>query len=150
MKKSDRIRELARQLCPESAEGRDPRYAGYIACFNAARYYDAHDVLEDLWLAEPGADAAFYKGLIQFAGAFVHLQKHHARPTHPKDGRRLGPASRLFALAAQNLVPFAPRHLGLDVDAVLALAHTHATALAASGFSSNSWHPDHAPTLTLS
>ena len=44
-----------------------------------------------------------------------------ARPDHPKDGRRLAPAARLFALAEHNLAPFGPYHLGLDVAAVLAL-----------------------------
>lgn len=149
MKKSDRIRDFVRQLGAEPVAGRDPRYAGYFACFNAAQYYDAHDVLEDLWLAEPGADAAFYKGLIQFAGAFVHLQKQRARPEHPKDGRRLAPAARLFALSAQNLEPFAPQHLGLDVSAVLALASSLVAEIIASDFTLNPWHPDHAPRLTL-
>ncbi len=149
MKKSDRIRDFVRQFGAEPAAGRDSRYVGYFACFNAGRYYEAHDVLEDLWLAEPGGDGAFYKGLIQFAGAFVHLQKQRARPTHPKDGRRLGPAARLFALAARNLAPFAPRHLGLDVRAVLELAGAHEAEIVASNFTHNPWHPDHAPQLTL-
>lgn len=161
MKKSDRIRDLVRQLesspsegpSPEPVEGPlkalDPRYLGYFTCFNSARYYEAHDVLEDLWLSEPGADSAFFKGLIQFAGAFVHLQKQLARPEHPKDGRRLAPAARLFALAERNLAPFAPRHLGLDVSAIIALGSAHAAEIVASHFTLNPWHPDRAPQLTL-
>ncbi|MEQ1862711.1 MAG: DUF309 domain-containing protein [Chthoniobacteraceae bacterium] len=149
MKKSDRIRDFVSQLGAAPAEGLDARYAGYFACFNAGRYYEAHDVLEDLWLSEPGADAAFFKGLIQFAGAFVHLQKQHARPDHPKDGRRLAPASRLFALALRNLAPFEPEHLRLDVSAVVALAAANAAELIASDFTRNPWHPDHAPQMTL-
>lgn len=147
MKKSDRIRDLVRELGAGSAPGQDPRYVGYFACFNAARYYEAHDVLEDLWLAERGPDAAFYKGLIQLAGAFVHLQKQHARPAHPKDGRRLAPAARLFALAERNLAPFAPRHLGLDVAAVLVLAQAQVAHLTTTH--RNPWQPDRAPQLTL-
>lgn len=148
MKKSDRIRDFVRELGAGPAPGRDPRYVGYFACFNAGRYYEAHDVLEDLWLGERGADAAFYKGLIQLAGAFVHLQKQHARPLHAKDGRRLAPAARLFALAGRNLAPFAPHHLGLDVAGVLALAEGQAAHLTTRH--TNPWQPDRAPQLTLS
>jgi len=169
MKKSDRIRDLVRQLSAspretetsepvagpersrrvEGLNALDPRYLGYFTCFNTARYYEAHDVLEDLWLSEPSADSDFFKGLIQFAGAFVHLQKQRARPDHPKDGRRLAPAARLFALAERNLAPFGPHHLGLDVAAVLALGSTHVAEIVASDFTLNPWHPDHAPQLTL-
>jgi len=149
MKKSDRIQELVRQLGADCAGGFDARYTGYFVCFNAARYYEAHDVLEDLWLAESGADALFYKGLIQFAGAFVHLQKQRARPEHPKDGRRLAPAARLFALAQRSLAPFAPRHLRVDVAGVIALAEAHIASITASRFTLNPWHPGHAPQLSL-
>jgi hypothetical protein len=30
----------------------DARYLGYFACFNEQQYYEAHDVLEDLWLLD--------------------------------------------------------------------------------------------------
>jgi len=149
MKKSDRIQELLEQLATGPAAGLDPRYTGWFACFNAQRYYDAHDVLEDLWLSERGADHAFYKGLIQLAGAFVHLQKQHIRPDHPKDGRRLAPASRLFSLAIGNLAAYRPMHQGLDVERTLALAQRFADALAESSFTTNPWHPDAAPTIEL-
>lgn len=129
----------------------DPCYQGYFRLFNEGRYYEAHDVLEHLWLAVPRADPehGFYKGLIQFAGAFVHLQKQHTFPLHPKHGRRLGPAARLFALARANLLPFRPRHLALDVEAVCRLCERHAGSLADSGFSRNPWTPQGGPQLTL-
>ena len=69
-------------------------YLGYFELFNAQLFYEAHDVLEELWLPirrEPQGD--FYKGLIQLAGAFVHLQKN-----------RLRPAAALFKLARTNFM----------------------------------------------
>ena len=67
----------------------DAHYLGYFECFNRGLFYESHDVLEELWLGErTGPNGAFYKGLIQFAGAFVHLQKG-----------RLRPAAALFKLA---------------------------------------------------
>lgn len=132
---------------------RHPCYLGYFRLFNEARYYEAHDVLEHLWLdtARDGSDPnfLFYKALIQVAGAFVHLQKQHAFPDHPKHGRRLRPATRLFALAARNLDGFPPRHLGLDVAALRARCVDIAAEIAAADFSRNPWTPETAPRLAL-
>ena len=88
----------------------DRRYVGWFECFNRGEYYEAHDVLEDLWLegGKAGANYAFHKGLIQFAGAFVHLQKG-----------RLGPAVALFRLAEANLQRYPSRHDGVDLGTIL-------------------------------
>ncbi|MBN8246878.1 MAG: DUF309 domain-containing protein [Verrucomicrobia bacterium] len=98
----------------ESQQGReyDAHYLGFFECFNRGLYYEAHDVLEELWLAQgkAGANYAFYKGLIQLAGAFVHLQK-----------QRLGPAVALFNLAEANLRQYPARHDDLDLTRVLDL-----------------------------
>ena len=94
-------------------EGRgvDPYYAAYFEYFNRGEYYEAHDVLEQLWLPiRKQPEGAFYKGLIQLAGAFVHLQKN-----------RPGPAAALFKLARHNIASKTPVHERLDVGAVLAL-----------------------------
>ena len=147
MKKSDKIQEMLRDL-PPGAEGVDPRYAGYFACFNAQQYYEAHDVLEDLWLETRDGDYAFYKGLIQLAGAYVHLQKQYLRPDHAKDGVRARPAVRLFELAAGNLAAYRPRHLRLNVAGAWSLCTTMAESIARKNFS-NPWSPQAAPTLHL-
>jgi predicted metal-dependent hydrolase len=107
-KKHERITELAAQF---SADGIDPRYAGYFVLFNRQEFYEAHDVLEDLWLPDRhGANGNFYKGLIQLAGAFVHLQKN-----------RLRPSAALFKLARTNLEKYPPAHERLDLSAVQTL-----------------------------
>lgn len=147
MKKADRLTAFVEQLAPPAEPGLDPCYTGYFVCFNDGRYYEAHDVLEHLWLqnrSEP-----FFKGLIQFAGGFVHLQKQFLRPLHAKDGRRLRPAVRLFQLALANLRPFCPAHMQLDVEAVCRLGENIVREIEASGFQRNPWHPEAAPQLTL-
>ena len=149
MKKSDRITAFLGTLAAETDGTLDPCYTGYFACFNAQRYYEAHDVLEHLWLRERDPNHAFFKGLIQVAGAFVHLQKQAARPEHPKDGRRLHPAVRLFRLALANLQAYRPRHLRLDVDALCRLCETLTSTIAASNFHQNPWRPERAPQLRL-
>src|SRR3984957_13017671 len=89
----------------------DPHYAGYFHCFNHQQFYEAHDVLENLWLADKyGPNGAFYKGLIQLAGAFVHLQKN-----------RLRPSAALFKLARTNLEIYPRAHENLNLQTVGAL-----------------------------
>lgn len=103
--KSERIAHLR----VENSEGLEPRYAGWFACFNRGDYYEAHDILEDLWLEERGRPLAkFHQGLIQLAGAFVHLQKN-----------RLRPADALFSLAEASLGRYAPHCERLDLRTVL-------------------------------
>ena len=149
MNKHARISSFVAGLGGDPGLAVHPCYQGYFKCFNETRYYEAHDVLEHLWLQGGRTDPehAFYKGLIQLAGAFVHLRKQHARPDHAKDGRRLRPAVRLFALAVANLTPYGPRHLGLDIDAVLALCAAQVAAIVASDFTQNPWSPEIAPRL---
>src|SRR5471032_1513179 len=92
----------------EEIPGFDRHYVGYFRCFNAQLYYEAHDVLEEVWLPLRGQpQAKFYQGLIQMAGGFVHLQK-----------LRLGPAARLFALALANFEDYPARHAGVDLDVI--------------------------------
>ncbi len=127
-----------------------PCYLGFFRCWNEQRYYEAHDVLEHLWLRTKTEDANYFKGLIQAAGGFVHLQKQFARPTHPKDGRRMYPAVRLFRLAEKNLRPFAPWRHRFDVDEFLALLGRQVEAILVSDHCENPWSPETASKITLS
>ena len=136
-------------LAIASSRGFHPCYAGYFECFNAEKYYEAHDVLEHLWLDCKDENYSFYKGLIQIAGAFVHLKKQHARPDHPKDSHRMHPAVRLFLLGEKNLAPFAPYYMGLNVDSVLDLCAKWRTQITDSNYSINPWHPASGPRIHL-
>ena len=120
MSKADKVRELLEGV---EACGWPLEYAGYFHHFNAGRYYEAHDVLEQLWLPDrKGAHGDFYKGLIQFAGAFVHLQKG-----------RLGPSLALFRLSQKYLEAYAPATLGLDLVSLFSIGREWSTALEISG-----------------
>ena len=90
MNKGQRISRLVEQLSgPPPEQTTDeiadhPCYVGYFRCWNEQRYYEAHDVLEHLWLRTKSDDANYFKGLIQAAGGFVHLQKQYAAANPPK------------------------------------------------------------------
>jgi predicted metal-dependent hydrolase len=135
-KKSGKIAALI-----EGLQGRelDAHYLGYFECFNRQLFYEAHDVLEELWLGQrSGPNYAFYKGLIQLAGAFVHLQKN-----------RLRPSSALFKLAEANLKQYPAIHERLDVAKVLALIETWLQRLEAGRFEVNPLVPGAEPELKL-
>jgi predicted metal-dependent hydrolase len=125
----------------ESFQGRelDAHYLGYFDCFNRGLFYEAHDVLENLWLPDRhGANGNFYKGLIQLAGAFVHLQKD-----------RLRPSAALFKLAKANLEKYPRVHEQLDVAAVLELIAEWLFQLESQGFKANPLTPANVPGLAL-
>ena len=103
--------QIAARIAQFQGRELDAHYLGYFDCFNRQLFYEAHEVLEVLWLADRrGPDGDFHKGLIQLAGAFVHIQKN-----------RSGPAAALFRLARANLEKYPPRHGQLDVLATLVL-----------------------------
>jgi predicted metal-dependent hydrolase len=103
--------KIAAMIASHQGQDLDAHYLGYFECFNRQLFYEAHEVLESLWLADRhGPNGAFYKGLIQLAGGFVHLQKH-----------RPGPAAALFKLAQANLKLYPPHHERLEMSRVLSL-----------------------------
>ena len=119
--------------------GFNRHYVGYFRCFNEQLYYEAHDVLEEVWLPIRGqAQAKFYQGLIQLAGGFVHLQKN-----------RLGPAARLFALALANFKDYSTRHAGIDLEVIRKLCHDTRKAILDSGEAVNPWSAEKPPQLKL-
>jgi len=125
----------------ESFHGQDvdARYLGYFDCFNRQLFYEAHDVLEDLWLLDRhGPNGNFYKALIQLAGAFVHLQKH-----------RLRPSAALFKLAQANLEKYPPFHERLNLAAVQLLITGWLMQLEKGAFSVNPLTAKNAPQLAL-
>lgn len=155
MSKGERISRFVAQLegtAPEAAAGevaQHPCYRGFFRCWNEQRYYEAHDVLEHLWLETESEDADYFKGLIQAAGGFVHLQHHYREPTHRVHGRRLKPAVRLFRLAQTNLGRYAPVRHAFDVSRLLALVQEQVDAITQSDYTRNPWSPEHAPKLQL-
>jgi predicted metal-dependent hydrolase len=117
----------------------DPHYTGYFHCFNKQLFYEAHDVLENLWLKDKhGANGNFYKGLIQLAGAFVHLQKS-----------RLKPSAALFKLARTNLEKYPHEHEHLKLETVHELINKWLGDLESVNFEKNPLTKNRAPELNL-
>ena len=134
--KSAKIAELIERC---RGQDLDAHYLGFFECFNRQLFFEAHEVLEELWLDDRhGPDGNFYKGLIQLAGAFVHLQKD-----------RPGPAAALLRLARTNLERYPKQHQRLDVAKVLALVADWLGRIERGRFLVNPLQPDNAPFLSL-
>src|SRR5436309_15888773 len=120
MSKGERISRFVAELGAgdvdpnQSDIAKHPFYRAFFHCWNEQHYYQAHDVLEQLWLRTKSSDADYFKGLIQAARAFDHLQKRLEHPFHAKHGQRLPPAVRLFPRADSNLARVGARPPELD------------------------------------
>ncbi len=79
-------------------------YQRGLELFNRGEFFDAHEVLEDVWRAAPAAEKKFLQGLIQVA---VGLH-HHSR------GNMAG-ARSLLARAHRNLSAYPAHHGGIDL-----------------------------------
>jgi predicted metal-dependent hydrolase len=119
MKKNQRLTLWLESWRLDSETDLPPELCAFVALFNEGSYYEAHDVLEHLWLRCTDERRSFLQALIQLAGAFVHFQKHRLHPAHPTHGRRLSPGARLLELATRRMAPYGSRYLNLDVSCLI-------------------------------
>ena len=54
------------------AQEKDRLYRAGLDAFNSARFYDAHEHWEEVWLKTSHPEKMFLQGLIQVAAAFHH------------------------------------------------------------------------------
>ena len=78
-----------------------------IALINRGEYFEAHEVLEAAWRAEPGPIRELYRGLLQAAVAAYHLERGNWRGAWKVAGRAL-----------HHLAPWPEVVLGIDVAAL--------------------------------
>jgi hypothetical protein len=104
----------------ESAMKESEQFRKGIALFNARKYFEAHEVWEELWLAEPEPEKTFLQGLIQLAAAW----HHHRR------GNMRGMQS-LLAAGLAKLRRFQDDHRGIALAQLRADAETWAEASSA-------------------
>ena len=83
----------------------DERFYEGIREFNAGRYFEAHDVLEDLWQGYREPDRVFLQALIHSAVGLYHLENDNFK----------GARSQLTK-ACTKLEAFRPVYWGLSVD----------------------------------
>ena len=84
------------------------RYGTGIQLFNTGEFFEAHEVLEDVWREAPASEKQFLQGLIQVAVA-LH---HHSQ------GNLVG-ARSVLERAARNLGAYADTHAGFNIAELL-------------------------------
>jgi uncharacterized protein len=79
-----------------------------IRLFNEGKFYQCHEVLEELWHIQTEPERQFTQGVIQFAVGTYHLLNDNP----------IG-ACKLYERALPRLRLFSPSHRGLDVSSII-------------------------------
>ncbi len=82
---------------------RHPLYLRGIQLYGDGRFFDCHEVLEELWTPTRGPHRLFLQALIHFAVAFVHQER----------GNPVGAQGQLRK-ALRKLKPYRPIYEGVD------------------------------------
>jgi predicted metal-dependent hydrolase len=93
-----------------------------LEAFNEARYFEAHEHLEDAWNADPGAARELYRAVLQVAVAYLQIERGNYRG-----------AIKMFLRARQWLAPLPDRCRSIDVARLRRDAESVHQSLAALG-----------------
>ncbi|MGH7576505.1 MAG: DUF309 domain-containing protein [Longimicrobiales bacterium] len=125
-----------RASIPETPPNRllPPPFRRFLELYQAGRFWDSHEALEDLWRA---GRSDFYQALILYASAWVHWERRNAHGV----GAQLKKALR-------RLAAYPSAYLGIDVAAL----RSHCIAVRAIvSNDEDTWHTRVQPMpLTLS
>ena len=87
--------------------GLDPIQEG-IRLFNQEYFFEAHEVLEEVWRQEHGEPRLFLQGLIQVCAAYHHFQNGN-----------LPGAITLLQRGADKMRRYPPQYLGIDAAGLI-------------------------------
>ena len=96
------IMSVTRFNCPS----KDDRFTTGVRLFNIGKWYEAHDIFEDLWHETLEPERRSLQGILQAAVAQLHLESGNQRGAMILYGESLG---RLRTPGSPNL--------GLDIEA---------------------------------
>jgi predicted metal-dependent hydrolase len=77
-----------------------------INLFNDEKFYECHDVLEDIWFEKRDSSRDFYQGLIHLAVGFYHL----------KEKKNLTGALRQLDKSIKKLTQYKPGFEGIELE----------------------------------
>jgi predicted metal-dependent hydrolase len=77
-------------------------WAEGIELFNAGRFFECHEVWEEVWKRATSAEKLFFQGMIQAAVAILHAQRGNPRG-----------ARSTWAKARAKLAPLPAEHMGI-------------------------------------
>jgi len=84
------------------SDGNEPEYDAFVACWNEARFFEAHEVLEGLWIRTRDE---YQRGLIQLAAALYHIQRQNLKGARTMCDRALPRLKKKSGFPSPLLVP---------------------------------------------
>lgn len=84
------------------------QYIEGLKLFNAEDFFEAHEVLEELWTETHDERRKFYQGLIQASVALLHFGNEN-----------FGGAKKVYESSRKYLETYRPAYEGLDLDKFL-------------------------------
>ena len=104
-----------------------------IEQFNQQRFFECHDLWEDLWRTHTGREKIFLQGLIQIAVGYFHAGngKHHA-------------ALSQWTKGIEKLSPFSPQYFGIVISELIEATQHHVRSHAAMIRGESAMHPTNA------
>lgn len=88
----------------------EPEYAAFVECWNDERFFEAHEVLEGLWVRTRDRGQ---QGLIQMAAALYHVQLGNVRGARTMIDRALprlrDPAACVSPVSVRSICEFGER-----------------------------------------
>jgi uncharacterized protein len=79
-----------------------------IRLFNEGKYFECHDLFEEIWMQEEGSDAEFFRALIHLAVGCYHM----------KNGNFRGAKSQLMK-GIKKLEPYESEYLGIPISQLI-------------------------------
>jgi predicted metal-dependent hydrolase len=87
------------------SDEKDRLYRDGLEAFNSSRFFEAHELWEDVWRETPEPDKRFLQGLIQVAAAFHHYSRANVLGTR-----------KLLQAGLLKLEAFPDVHGGLEIE----------------------------------
>ncbi len=84
---------------------KDRLYREGLEAFNSGRFFEAHELWEDVWRETAEPEKRFLQGLIQVAAAFHHYSRENLLGTR-----------RLLQAGLLKLESFPATHTGLEIE----------------------------------
>jgi uncharacterized protein len=97
-------------------------YGEGLEAFNSRKFFEAHELWEDVWRQTPDPDRKFLQGLIQVAAAFHHCSRSNVRGTR-----------NLLREGLLKLDAFPEAYGGLDIEPLRAAVREWLTKIGEAG-----------------
>ena len=102
---ADRIRKSPPRRTPRCEEPPPAALLDGIAEFNRQEFFEQHETLEAIWIAEPDAVRYLYQGILQVGVGFYHWRRGNWRGALAKLSQGLA-----------KLQPYRPSCMEIDVE----------------------------------